>query len=108
MAVKRGPLGHTERTQIGIYVHGYARIVLDVEAAVDAIVAAARSLVQQTQHMIDGIKVIALALVVAAFAHRDVMDVVLKSEATWKISHLISLQPERHILGEFIVRISLG
>ena len=82
VAAKRGPLGHTERTQIGIYVHGYARIVLDVEAAVDAIVAAARNLVQQTQHIIDGIKVIALALVVAAFALRDVMDVVSKSEVT--------------------------
>lgn len=82
VAVKRGPLGHTERTPIGIYVHGYARIVLDVVAAVDAIVAAVRSLVQQTQHTIDGIKVIALALVVAAFALRDVMDVVSKSEAT--------------------------
>lgn len=108
MDAKGVPSKDTGRIQIGISVHGYAGIVLDAVVAVDEIADAARGR-EQLQHTTNGIGPIEPVLVVAVFAPRAVMLVMPESKVTWKISQLILLvTSNQNILGELIVRISLG
>ena len=111
VAAKRGPLGHTEGTQIGIYVHGYARIVLD--EIVDVVKSSEQKQLQQQHqlllsHSTSGIEAIAPVLVAVAFAAGDATAVMPKSKLAWNIFHLIFLPTNRFIPREFIVRIFLG
>lgn len=108
MAARRVPSKHTGRIHIGISVHDYAGIVLEAVVAVHEIADAARGW-EQLQHITNGIGPIAPVPVVAVFAPRAVMLVMPESKVTWKISQLILLvTSNQNILGELIVRISLG